>query len=182
MAIMRFDIARRSRAQGSQSALNVVQYLTREGRYAVFPENDVRYMTRTSDATQERGDLRHVEVGNLPSWAQGDAGVFFDAAYQYEGVNRTYATALQMALPRELSHEQHLALARDFVAVHLQGKPYLFVKHEPLAKDGGLQPHLHFLISERTQDGIDRPAAQFFKRYNRAMPERGGAQKDPWWI
>ncbi|MDE7981757.1 hypothetical protein PZE18_27145, partial [Escherichia coli] len=35
----------------------------------------------------------------------------------------------------------------------------------------------HLMISERINDGIERPAAQWFKRYNGKTPEKGGAQK-----
>ena len=41
------------------------------------------------------------------------------------------------------------------------------------------QPHLHLLISARQNDAHARTAATHFKRYNRAHPERGGAEKDP---
>lgn len=161
--------------------MNVVQYLTREGRYGVFPEDDVRYLARTSETTQERGDLRHIEAGNLPAWAKGDAGVFFEAAYQGEERQARYATAIQMSLPRELSHERQIALTRDFMEVHLHNKPYLWVKHEPMAKDGQPQPHIHILLSTRMEGGIERGPEQFFKRYNRQHPGKGGAQKDVFW-
>ncbi|WP_181664854.1 MobA/MobL family protein, partial [Escherichia coli] len=42
---------------------------------------------------------------------------------------------------------------------------------------GGENPHCHLMISERINDGIERPAAQWFKRYNGKTPEKGGAQK-----
>ena len=32
-------------------------------------------------------------------------------------------------------------------------------------------------VSERTNDGIERSAAQWFKRYNAKEPEKGGARK-----
>jgi hypothetical protein len=35
MALFRFSLTYHTRMGGSQSAMNVVQYLTREGRYAV---------------------------------------------------------------------------------------------------------------------------------------------------
>lgn len=41
----------------------------------------------------------------------------------------------------------------------------------------GENPHCHLMISERKNDGIERPADQWFKRYNAKQPERGGAQK-----
>ena len=33
------------------------------------------------------------------------------------------------------------------------------------------------MFSERANDGIKRPAEQWFKRYNRSDPEKGGARK-----
>ena len=33
------------------------------------------------------------------------------------------------------------------------------------------------MFSERTNDGIERSAAQWFKRYNAQEPEKGGARK-----
>jgi hypothetical protein len=41
------------------------------------------------------------------------------------------------------------------------------------------QPHLHLLISARQTDTHTRTSAQYFKLYQAAHPERGGAQKDP---
>jgi hypothetical protein len=50
--------------------------------------------------------------------------------------------------------------------------------HDPHAADGGQQPHVHVLWSARTLDEHERNPAQFFTRYNRAHPEKGGAEKD----
>jgi hypothetical protein len=180
MAIYRFSLTYRTRTPGSGPATKVVQYLVREGEYAPTKQ-ELDYLTRASDATQDRGDLRHVEFGNLPPWAHEDPAIFFQAAFEYERVNGRYATAIQMSLPRELSHEQHLALTRDFVQTHLHDKPSLWVKHEPVAHDGQPQPHVHILMSERTVDGIDREAHQTFRRFNREHPERGGCEKDRFW-
>ncbi|MGG6725263.1 UNVERIFIED_CONTAM: DNA primase, partial [Salmonella enterica subsp. enterica serovar Weltevreden] len=51
--------------------------------------------------------------------------------------------------------------------------------HHPLARHpgGGDAPDCPLMISERINDGIERPAAQWFKRYNGKTPEKGGAQK-----
>lgn len=51
--------------------------------------------------------------------------------------------------------------------------PYTLAIHA----GAGRNPHCHLLISERGNDGIERDAAQWFKRYNAAAPERGGARK-----
>ena len=41
----------------------------------------------------------------------------------------------------------------------------------------GENPHCHLMISERTNDAIERSPATWFKRYNAAAPEDGGARK-----
>ena len=41
----------------------------------------------------------------------------------------------------------------------------------------GANPHCHLMISERGNDNIERSAEQWFKRYNAAEPEAGGARK-----
>lgn len=166
---------------GGPSAAKVVRYLTREGEYAPDMEvaaSRVAYLTRTSQATKDRGDLRHREVAHMPAWAQNDPTRFFTQAVVSERVNGRWATVIEAALPRELSHDEHLALTRDYVATVLAGKPVLWVKHEPKASDGGLQPHIHFLFSERTNDGIERTSTEYFRRWNGAAPELGGAKKD----
>ncbi|PYA52565.1 DNA primase, partial [Serratia marcescens] len=78
-------------------------------------------------------------------------------------------------MPVELTLDQQKALASEF-AQHLTGAerlPYTLAIHA----GGGETPHCHLMISERINDGIERPAAQWFKRYNGKTPEKGGAQK-----
>ena len=45
------------------------------------------------------------------------------------------------------------------------------------AADGGEQPHVHLMFSERQRDGIERDPEQYFRRYNAKAPEKGGARK-----
>jgi hypothetical protein len=68
---------------------------------------------------------------------------------------------------------------KEFIAVELGEKfTYTAAIHNPRAAiEGGEQPHAHIMYSERTLDGIERPAEQHFKRYNAKNPERGGCQK-----
>ena len=44
---------------------------------------------------------------------------------------------------------------------------------------GGENPHCHLVISERSNDGVERTAETWFKRYNGKDPDRGGARKCP---
>ena len=180
MAIAHFSIKAR-RVSEARPATDVVQYLTREGRYA--PEDpDVAYLTRTAPTSENRQDLRHgPETQHLPAWAKDDAATFFSAAAQHEPIDGRYAYAIQFALPRELTHEQHVELTRDFLEATMHDKPLLWVKHEPIAQDGERQPHIHVLMSARMVDGIARGPAQTFQRWDRKTPERGGMHKDRFW-
>src|SRR5262245_46424741 len=101
MAVVRFHINHLTVSRNS-TAGRVVQYLTREGRYA--PEQpEVAYLTRTSAATAARDDLVHQEAVNLPAWAKDDAATFFAKAEQHERVNGRWGTTWQLALPKELA-------------------------------------------------------------------------------
>ena len=51
--------------------------------------------------------------------------------------------------------------------------PYTLAVH----RGKGENPHAHLMISERINDGIERNAAQWFRRYNGKAPEKGGARK-----
>ena len=82
--------------------------------------------------------------------------------------------------PRELPQEQRIELVRDFVRQEAgERHAYSFAIHNPKASiDGGEQPHAHIMMSQRVNDGIERPPDQYFRRYNAKFPERGGAKKD----
>jgi hypothetical protein len=137
-------------------------------------------MTRTGKDTLHHDDLVGTPVvKNLPQWANGDVAYYFKTASEYEK-RGPYAIAFQIALPRELTHEQHLNFAQDFADALMHNKAYLIVKHEPV-KDGQPQPHLHVLMGLRNEDDIARKASKHFQRWNAAHPELGGAQKDRFW-
>ena len=70
---------------------------------------------------------------------------------------------------------QQRELASSFAADLTGGErlPYTMAIH----RGGGDNPHVHLMISERGQDGHARDAEQWFKRANKAAPEKGGALK-----
>ena len=49
---------------------------------------------------------------------------------------------------------------------------------DPKSEGEPANPHVHFVISERVNDGITRDERQWFKRANRRNPVAGGAAKD----
>ena len=77
-----------------------------------------------------------------------------------------------------MTEQQRHELVQDWIKQEIGDKhPYSYAIHNPLAMDGKEQPHCHLMICERTLDGIDRGADQFFKRYNSKDPTKGGAKK-----
>ena len=137
-------------------------YIEREGKYA----------------SKEKDDLEYKESGNMPEWAETSAD-FWAAADKHERANGAVYREFEVALPRELTKEQRLALVHEMVKNEIGGEhAYTFAIHNPKAAiEGGEQPHAHIMFSERIQDYIDRPKEQYFKRWNAKQPERGGCQK-----
>lgn len=139
-------------------------YIMRQGKYEPKKDDLERLVTTGS--------------GNMPSWATDDPKFFWNMADELERENGRIYKEHIIALPRELNDQQLEQLARDLIKEHIGDKhPYSFAIHAPLATDGKEQPHLHFMYSERTLDGIERGADTFFKRYNSKHPERGGCKK-----
>ncbi|WP_198283338.1 MobA/MobL family protein [Sphingomonas sp. PAMC 26617] len=160
MAIARLKM----KTGGTGKAGPHASYIFREGHYA-------------RDTTLERLDA--TETGNMPSWAQDNPVAFWRAADAHERVNGTTYREMEIALPRELSVEDRTALVRAFVAQEVgTAHAYQWAIHTPLSSsDGGEQPHVHLMFSERQVDGIERGPDQYFKRANSKAPERGGAKK-----
>ena len=134
------------------------QYIARDGQY------------------ERRGGLELVESGNMPEFARENPQAFWEAADVHERVNgRTYRE-LQIALPRELSGEQRIELARKATQEFLGDRfADTMAVHTPLAKDNIEQPHMHLMFSERVVDENTQslPEDRFFKR--------NGAKKDRDW-
>lgn len=141
--------------------------------HAEYIERDEKY------AKQKQADLEYSESGNMPSWAEENPKLFWQAADLYERKNGSTYREFEIALPRELNAEQRLELIQDFIAQEIGTKyPYQLAIHNPKAMDGLEQPHAHLMFNERLQDGIERDPQQYFKRYNSKAPEKGGAKKD----
>ena len=139
-------------------------YIVREGQYA---------------KRLDRGEkLEATEAGNMPAWAKAQPQQFWRAADVFERVNGTTYREMEIALPRELEPAQRAELVREFVRQEIgEHHAYQWAIHTPNAADGGDQPHVHLMFSERQCDGIERDPDQYFKRYNAKAPEKGGARK-----
>jgi hypothetical protein len=145
------------------AAADHAAYIAREGRFA----DEERY-----GAVEAQG------VGNMPAWAREDPAAFWRAADQHERENGNTYREFELALPRELERDHQIALVQRFIESELgKAHAYQWALHADRAKDGGEQPHVHVMFSDRTQDGIEREPEQYFKRANRKSPEKGGALK-----
>ena len=159
MAIYHLTVKTGSRL-GGQSARAKADYIEREGKYE-----------------SQDDELAHRESENMPEWAEDDPRSYWEAAYEHERSNGRLFREVEFALPRELNEGDQVELAREFASklTSAGGErlPYTLAVH----RGKGENPHAHLMISERPNDGVERDAAQWFRRYNASAPEKGGARK-----
>ena len=148
---------------GGQSARACAAYIEREEEYS-----------READKAEE---VVYTESGHMPEWADAEAGAlaYWDAADLYERSNGRLYKSIEIALPLALDPDQQRALAVQFAhsLTDAEQLPYTLAIHA----GKGENPHCHLMISERANDELERSPEQWFKRYNAAEPEAGGAQK-----
>ncbi len=139
-------------------------------------------------------DSKPAKSNNTPCWIKRWARAFrsaladwrlldwinLAAADRHERANGATYREIEIALPRELNPDQRQALVLDFIRQEIgERHAHQWAIHNPgAALAGGEQPHAHLMYSERTVDGIEREAEQYFKRYNGTHPELGGCRKD----
>jgi hypothetical protein len=160
-----FHVSFRSGSRGMGSSAGASHdYITREGEYA----------------DGDRDPAIYTESDHMPSWAENDASEYWSAADLYERANGRLYVSAEFALPRDLSAEDQIVLAREF-ARHLTAEeslPYTLAIHAGRDADGNEHnPHAHLMISERKNDDIERSPEQWFSRANPTDPTKGGAEK-----
>jgi hypothetical protein len=170
---------------GGKQAADRLEYITRQSAQTskgvetsqsseMAAERQLRYVR------EGREDLVYERSRNLPAWARDNPHTYFRAAETYERAGGVAFEEWKVTLPQELSSRQNMDLMRDLVTTIAGDRlPITYAFHCPDTLDETQeQPHLHLLISARQNDEHMRTEATHFKRYNRAHPERGGAQKD----
>lgn len=158
MAIYHLTVKAGSKAKG-QSAKAKSDYISREGKYQ-----------------KDADEVLHLSSGNMPQWAENEPKKYWEAADTYERANGSIFREVEFALPVELSRADKIALADSFAQELAGGElPYTFAVH----RGEDQNPHCHLMLSERVNDGHDRPAADWFRRAaNKGKaPETGGAPK-----
>lgn len=139
------------------------------------------YVAREGEYANREDKLVYAEHGHMPQWAAKDAGAYWEAADMYERKNGRLFKEFEVALPRELDHHQNQTLISRFVRELTTGidggnLPYSMAIHA----GKGNNPHAHFMISERVNDGHDRSPELWFKRVatgKKKTAAEGGARK-----
>lgn len=112
-----------------------------------------------------------------------DSYNFWKCADNNEPVNgRTYRE-FKLTLPHEFSLEENIQLVNEFIEKEL-GKDYYYsiVIHDKESSEKGINNiHAHLMFSQRKIDNIERTPEQFFRKYNRYNPHKGGAKKESSW-
>lgn len=136
------------------------------------------YITRTG-AHAKREDLVATEHGNMPDWAAQSPEMFWKASDKYERKNGSTYRGLTISLPKDLTLDQNVDLARELIQALAGPKPFSLAIHNPISSlQGEFHPHVHAMICDRLPDGIERTPEQTFRRPNPAHPELGGCKKD----
>lgn len=147
-------------------------YIFRQGKYKNDPDKPPAKDQKNYE------DLVYKSHGNMPAWAEDNPELFWRMSDEYERKNGSTYREHVIALPRELDLNQQTAFINEWIKSELGDKhAYQYAIHNPLALDGKENPHVHIMFSDRTNDGIERGADTYFKRYNSKHPEKGGAKK-----
>ena len=159
-AIYHLNARTGSRSKG-QSARAAAAYIQRAAEY--------------SRGHAQADELVYTASGHMPSWAEAEPTAYWAAADLYERANGRLFKRVEVALPTALGAAEQRELAVGFAhsLTEAEQLPYTLALHA----GAGTNPHCHLLISERTNDGLERSPAQWFSRYNAAAPEQGGARK-----
>ncbi|KQF71109.1 plasmid mobilization protein [Acinetobacter pittii] len=124
--------------------------------------------------------LEHIEPGRcMPAFVK-DPIEFWQAADSYERANAKAYIEYEIALPNEFTPEQRKTLIETFLDKHIvpQQYPHSYAIHNVKSRISGEdQPHCHLMFSLKADDGVERTAEQYFKRYNAKDPAKGGVKK-----
>lgn len=123
--------------------------------------NDER-LGREWDYSQ-KGHVTHSEIlapDNAPAWVSDREKLWNQVEAFEKRKDAQLSREFEFSLPRELSHEQQIELAREHLNREFVSKGYAvdFNIHSPPASDGGEQPHVHGMVTMRRlgKDGFEK--------------------------
>ena len=149
---------------GGQSARACAAYIEREEEYS-----------READKAAE---VVYTESGHMPEWANAEAGAlaYWDAADLYERSNGRLYKSMEIALAPRVGPGPAARLGRAIRPLLDRRRPAALHLGDPRGQGGksALPPD-----DKRAgkNDQLERSPEHWFKRYNAAEPEAGGAQK-----
>lgn len=154
--------------------------------------SQIDYIARTGRYKGRGDEVRWVESMNMPDWAGAGHHTYWTALDTHPcRINARLLYSVEVALPRQLDVDAQDRLAREFasrLAADSAGRddgkavPLTMAIHEGVRGDDALtgrqrNPHLHIKLSVSVNDGLSRPAQQWFRRANPSAPARGGAPR-----
>ncbi|BBB92510.1 MAG TPA: MobA/MobL family protein [Methylomusa anaerophila] len=164
------------------------EYNHREGKYAnldqkraghVAAADHLDYIARQENYSQKEGFI--CGGHHLPAWANNSPKAFFRAADAYETSVHTYKE-IEFALQSELTLEQNLALAQEFIDKHLGTDYYYsYAIHNKLAAmgEGEENLHCHLMFSPRKLDALEKESERqprcFFQKARRLYTRKDGS-------
>ncbi len=123
----------------------------------------------------DRTDVEHVEISvpdGAPAWTVDPEQLWNAVEATERRKDSELARECRIALPRELTREQQVILAREWVAAEYasRGMVAQWALHAPEASDGGEQPHIHVMVTTRHLDpdgpsGFSSKKADDFRAY-----------------
>ncbi len=127
---------------------------------------------RTHDYSR-KSSVTHSEImapEGAPEWVQDRQSLWNAVETVEKRKDSQLARELEVALPRELAHDQRVELVRGFLKAKCvdHGMVADFSIHEPKARDGEEQPHAHIMLTMRRIDGT-----AFGKKATEWNPEFG---------
>ena len=176
----------RARRRAIDKTVNDIMVNFQKNNNAVYASSHVQYINRESIFKKRGGCL--YTANHLPSWAEGNAKTFFQAADRHERGNGERYKEIVFSLPNELGLEENKKIVEAFVQKHLQDFYYAYAIHDKVGamSNGERQPHVHIMFSTREIDDVERqherPPELFFSRANSKTPEKGGCKKSWKWI
>lgn len=164
MAIYHFSGTVISRSQG-RSAVACAAYRSAERL------QDERYQ-KTHDYTQKK-DVAHIEIllpEHAPAWMADREKLWNFVEANEKRKDSQLAREFNFALPRELTLEQNIVLARDFVQQEFVSKGMIadLCVHNDKMPDGELQPHAHVMLTLRqvTPEGFGQKVREWNAKEN----------------
>lgn len=152
------------------SATNHLNYINRDGKFKNIDKNN----------NEKQINECIYKENFLPAWAEGSAKNFWSSAEKYERANACVYKELEFNLVNELPLKENLKIINNLLKIEPMNKFYYSLAVHDKQKSaitGTRNLHCHLMFCERENDGIERDAKTFFKRYNAKNPASGGAKK-----